>query len=188
MKACISRGSDYLVSVWNLPTYLQSLQPNDSKLGLDPSNLGLLSIGANLQVWRASRTWCRRRLSCAGPGFLPRRSSTMLRAPLWPSRSWRRSIRASRLRLPPGSSLLLSWSMRILLDENAPANLKSLLIGYEVPIVPERGYADVSKGKLLDSAKAAGFQLLLTADSNIRAQQRMVGRRLAMGSSAPRIR
>jgi hypothetical protein len=78
--------------------------------------------------------------------------------------------------------------MRILPDENAPANLKSLPIGYEVPIVPERGYADVSKGKLLDSAKAAGFQLLLTAHSNIRAQQRMVGRRLALWSSAPRSR
>ncbi len=157
MKACISRGDDYLVSVSSLPTNLQLLQPNDSKLGLGPANLGLLSIGANLQMWRASRTWCQRRLSCAGPGFLPRRSSTMLRAPLWPSRSWRRSIQASRLRPPPGSSLLLSWSMRILLDENAPANLKSLLIVYEVPIVPERGYADVSKGKLLDSARLLVF-------------------------------
>jgi hypothetical protein len=47
--------------------------------------------------------------------------------------------------------------MRILLDENAPANLKSLLIVYEVPIVPERGYADVSKGKLLDSARLLVF-------------------------------
>jgi hypothetical protein len=56
-----------------------------------------------------------------------------------------------------GSSLLLSWSMRILLDENALANLKSLLIGYEVPFVPELGCADVSKGKLLDPARLLVF-------------------------------
>jgi hypothetical protein len=91
-------------------------------------------------------------LSCAGPGFLTGRSSTMLRAPLWPSRSCWRPIRASRLRPRPGSSLLLSGATRILPNENAPSNLKSLPIGYEVPIVPERGYADVSKGKLVASA------------------------------------
>jgi hypothetical protein len=70
--------------------------------------------------------------------------------------------------------------MRILLDENAPAGLKSLLTDHEVSTVPEMGWAGISNGKLLDAAEGARFQVLVTADSNIRAQQRMSGRRIAM--------
>ena len=70
--------------------------------------------------------------------------------------------------------------MRILLDENAPAGLKSLLPGHEVSTVPEMGWAAISNGRLLDSAERAGFHVLVTADSNIRAQQRMTGRRISM--------
>jgi hypothetical protein len=70
--------------------------------------------------------------------------------------------------------------MRILLDENAPAGLKSLLTGHDVSTVPEMGWAAISNGKLLDAAERAGFHVLVTADSNIRAQQRMSGRRIAM--------
>jgi predicted nuclease of predicted toxin-antitoxin system len=70
--------------------------------------------------------------------------------------------------------------MRILLDESVPAGLKSILTGHDVTTVPEMGWAAISNGKLLDAAEMAGFQILLTADSNIRAQQRMAGRKIAM--------
>jgi predicted nuclease of predicted toxin-antitoxin system len=70
--------------------------------------------------------------------------------------------------------------MRILLDESVPAGLKSILTGHDVTTVPDMGWAAISNGKLLDAAELAGFQILLTADSNIRAQQRMTGRKIAM--------
>ena len=40
--------------------------------------------------------------------------------------------------------------------------------------------AGISNGKLLDLAEQSGFELMVTADSNIRAQQRLVGRKIAL--------
>ena len=70
--------------------------------------------------------------------------------------------------------------MRILLDENAPVGLKAMLAGHDVHTAPDMGWAGVSNGKLLDAAEQAGFQVMIIADQNIRAQQRMQGRRIAM--------
>jgi predicted nuclease of predicted toxin-antitoxin system len=70
--------------------------------------------------------------------------------------------------------------MRILLDENAPAGLKTILSDHDVCTVPEIGWAGISNGKLLDAAEQAGFQILITADANIKAQQRLDGRQIAM--------
>ena len=70
--------------------------------------------------------------------------------------------------------------LRILLDESVPAGLRRFLTGFEVKTAPEMGWAGMSNGRLLDEAERAGFEVMVTADSNIQAQQRLAGRRIAL--------
>jgi predicted nuclease of predicted toxin-antitoxin system len=70
--------------------------------------------------------------------------------------------------------------LRILLDENVPVGVNSLLAGFQARTADEMGWAGMTNGKLLDAAEAAGFQIMITADRNIRAQQRLAGRKIAL--------
>ena len=70
--------------------------------------------------------------------------------------------------------------LRILLDENVPIGLKGLLAAFAVRTAEEMGWAGVTNGRLLDAAEASGFQVLVTADRNIRMQQRLAGRKIAL--------
>jgi hypothetical protein len=69
---------------------------------------------------------------------------------------------------------------RLLLDESVPVGLRGILTAFEVKAAPEMGWAGISNGKLLDLAETAGFGIMVTADSNIRAQQRLVGRKISL--------
>ncbi len=44
----------------------------------------------------------------------------------------------------------------------------------------ERGWERLVNGALLDAAEAAGFEVLVTADKNIRYQQNLIGRKIAI--------
>jgi hypothetical protein len=70
--------------------------------------------------------------------------------------------------------------LRILLDQNAPRGLRRVLGDHDVRSAYEMGWAEISNGLLLSAAEKAGFDVLITADSNIRSQQNMSGRRIAM--------
>jgi hypothetical protein len=70
--------------------------------------------------------------------------------------------------------------LRILLDENIPIGLKSLLTWFEVRTAAEMGWAGITNGRLLDAAEGAGFQVMVTADRNIRTQQRLAGRKITL--------
>jgi hypothetical protein len=70
--------------------------------------------------------------------------------------------------------------LRILLDENIPAPLRRLIVGHEVTTAFDIGWAGISNGRLIAAAEAAGFEVLITADSNIRYQQNLTGRRIAL--------
>ena len=70
--------------------------------------------------------------------------------------------------------------MRILLDHNIPAPLRSALEGHEVETAYERGWAELTNGELLTSAEESGFNLLVTSDKGIRQQQNLPGRKLAL--------
>ena len=70
--------------------------------------------------------------------------------------------------------------LRILLDENVPVGLKGLLAGCDVHTAGELGWAGITNGRLLDAAEATGFTIMITADRNIHAQQRLAGRRIAL--------
>ena len=69
--------------------------------------------------------------------------------------------------------------MRLLLDENLPHALKALLTPHEVFSVQDMGWRSVKNGALI--ARAEGeFDVFITADKNLRYQQNLKGRRLAI--------
>jgi predicted nuclease of predicted toxin-antitoxin system len=71
--------------------------------------------------------------------------------------------------------------MTVLFDENIPRKLKWRLMerGIDVVTVPERGWAGVKNGELLDRAEEE-FDVLLTMDQGIEYQQNLAGRELAI--------
>ena len=70
--------------------------------------------------------------------------------------------------------------MKILFDANTPAPLAWFLRGHEVVRADELGWQGLENGALLDAAEQAGFDLLLTCDQNVRYQQNLAGRKLAV--------
>jgi hypothetical protein len=69
--------------------------------------------------------------------------------------------------------------MLILFDNGTPAPLRYALKGHVVVEAIERGWDRLANGELIAAAEAAGFELLLTTDKNIRYQQDLTGRRIA---------
>jgi hypothetical protein len=69
---------------------------------------------------------------------------------------------------------------RILLDEGVPVGVRSLIVGYSVEAVPEIGWAGLTNGDLIRAAEEAGFTIIITCDQNIRYQQNLTGRRIAL--------
>ena len=63
--------------------------------------------------------------------------------------------------------------MRILLDEDIPRRLASLLAGHEVSTVQRRGWTGVTNGRLLTIA-AGEFDVFLTMDQNLEFQQNLL--------------
>jgi hypothetical protein len=70
--------------------------------------------------------------------------------------------------------------MRILLDDGTPRGAASALAGHVVEEVRAHGWDTLRKGELLDAAEAAGFDVFVTTDRNIRYQQNLRGRRIAI--------
>lgn len=54
------------------------------------------------------------------------------------------------------------------------------MTSYETATAQEQGWADLLNGELLDSAESNGFTVLLTADANIRNQQNISDRNIAV--------
>jgi hypothetical protein len=70
--------------------------------------------------------------------------------------------------------------MLILFDHSTPAPLRYALKGHVVVEAIERGWDRLANGALLDAAEEAGFELLVTADNNMRYQQNLTGRRISV--------
>jgi len=70
--------------------------------------------------------------------------------------------------------------LKLILDHNIDWRLKKHLIGHDVKTVQELGWSDVMNGELLTLIEDAGFQVFLTADSNIKKQQNMDGRKIGI--------
>ena len=70
--------------------------------------------------------------------------------------------------------------MKILFDQGTPAPLRRYLAEHTVDTAFELGWSDLRNGALLDYAEMDGYQLLLTTDQNLRHQQNLTGRTLAI--------
>ena len=72
-----------------------------------------------------------------------------------------------------------SSPMRILLDEDLPRRLASLLVGHNVSTVQRSGWTGIKNGKLLVLA-AAEFDVFLTMDRNLEFQQNLAALPIAV--------
>ena len=70
--------------------------------------------------------------------------------------------------------------MLVLFDHSTPAPLRGHLKGHSVTEARERGWDRLVNGDLLDAAEAAGFEVFVTADKNLRYQQNLSARKLAI--------
>jgi len=70
--------------------------------------------------------------------------------------------------------------MRLLLNENTPYSLARDLIGYQCSNVDRLGWKGTQNGALLARAEKAEFDVLITIDDDIKPEQNMPGRRIAV--------
>jgi hypothetical protein len=70
--------------------------------------------------------------------------------------------------------------MRILFDHGTPSGIAGSLSGHDVTEAIERGWDRISNGDLLREAETAGFDVLLTTDKQIRYQQNLTARKIAI--------
>ncbi len=69
--------------------------------------------------------------------------------------------------------------MRILLDECVPWPMHRLLSGHACSSVQGKGWGGIKNGELQQRAESE-FDLFITSDQNIRYQQNLAGRRIAI--------
>jgi predicted nuclease of predicted toxin-antitoxin system len=70
--------------------------------------------------------------------------------------------------------------VRVLFDQGTPEPLRRSLTQYEVVTAFERGWSKLKNGELLDAAEKDGISVLVTTDSNLKHQQNLRGRRIAI--------
>jgi hypothetical protein len=69
--------------------------------------------------------------------------------------------------------------MRILLDECVPWPMHRLLTGHACSTAQQLGWGGIKNGRLLQLAEKE-FDLFITSDQNVRYQQNLAGRRIAI--------
>jgi hypothetical protein len=81
--------------------------------------------------------------------------------------------------------------MRILFDQGTPVPLRQHLTSHLVDTTFGRGWSTLRNGELLDVAEHERYDLLITTDQNLRYQQQLAARQLAiivlLSTSWPRI-
>lgn len=70
--------------------------------------------------------------------------------------------------------------MKILFDQGTPVPLRRFLAAHEVVTAFERGWGTLQNGDLLRAAETEGFAAIVTTDQNLRYQQHLPGRQLAI--------
>jgi len=83
--------------------------------------------------------------------------------------------------------------VRILFDQGTPVPLRQFLLpSHQVSTVYELGWSTLKNGELLQCAEQEGFEVLMTTDHNLKYQQNLESRRIAIivlsTTSWPRIR
>jgi len=70
--------------------------------------------------------------------------------------------------------------MRVLFDQATPVPIRTFLIGHIVRTAAQEHCDTLQNGDLLTVAEHAGFEVLLTTDKDMRYQQNMAGRTIAV--------
>ena len=70
--------------------------------------------------------------------------------------------------------------MRILFDQAVPVPLRPYLEGHPIRTAAQQGWDTLRNGVLLTTAEDAGFDVLVTTDKNMRYQQNLAGRKIAI--------
>jgi hypothetical protein len=69
--------------------------------------------------------------------------------------------------------------MRVLFDQGTPLPLRQYLPAHVVSTAYEMGWSSLENGELLDAAELQ-FEVFVTTDRNLRYQQNLTGRKLAI--------
>ena len=81
--------------------------------------------------------------------------------------------------------------MNILFDRGTPVPLRRYLLEHNIDTAYECGWSELSNGDLLTIAEQEHYELLITTDRNLRYQQNLTSRQIAivvlMSTSWPRI-
>ncbi len=81
--------------------------------------------------------------------------------------------------------------MKILFDQGTPSPLRHSLTGHTVQTAYEMGWDTLQNGDLIQSAENEGFEIFVTTDSNLKYQQNLSGRKIAivvlLSTSWPRL-
>ena len=70
--------------------------------------------------------------------------------------------------------------MRVLFDQGPPEPLRHALAQHDIVTAFERGWSKLKNGALLDAAEREEFAVFVTTDSNLKYQQNLKGRRIAI--------
>jgi hypothetical protein len=70
--------------------------------------------------------------------------------------------------------------LKILFDHGTPRPLRREFPAHSVDTAAEKGWDGLANGDLIDSADQDGYEILITTDGNMRYQQNLAGRSLAI--------
>jgi hypothetical protein len=70
--------------------------------------------------------------------------------------------------------------MRVLFDQATPVPIRPYLEGHTVSTAFQQGWDKLKNGELLTAAEQVGFDLFLTTDKNMRYQQNLADRKIAI--------
>lgn len=81
--------------------------------------------------------------------------------------------------------------MKVLFDQGTQVPLRDHIQGHQIDTVYERGWSQLRNGELLTNAEQDGYQAFITTDQNLKYQQSLKGRMIAVvvlrSTSWPRI-
>lgn len=69
--------------------------------------------------------------------------------------------------------------MKVLLDEDAPLQLRRALRGHDAFSTQYVGWSGLKNGELVAAAEAEGYDIFITCDQSMEYQQNLTGRRIA---------
>ena len=70
--------------------------------------------------------------------------------------------------------------MRVLFDQGTPVPLRDHLPGHRVSTAYELSWGSLKNGELLQQAERHGFEVLVTTDQNLKYQQNLASRKIAI--------